>query len=92
MVLAKTFTGSDFNALNDVQKQYWLYGFIDATAQIAAAKDNTKGQCIANWYYGPLHAKNKGLIFAAMQKYHNKRATAVLVALLEHACGSFRKG
>ena len=85
------FRAADFLQLPDAHKKFWIYGSIDTMAQLAAANDNSKGQCIADWYYKANEAQRNGFIVAAMQKYRDKRPTAVMVALLESQCGKFRK-
>lgn len=84
------FTGEDFLELHGEAKKFWLDGAITAFAQVAAARDKATGQCIYNWYFAGDIAQKNGLIEASMKKYADAKPTAILLALTEHACGSYR--
>ncbi len=85
------FRASDFLALPDEQKKFWLHGAMLAFSHIAAAKDQDLGVCVHDWYFGEDKSYKDGLILASMEKYSHATPTAVLLALSEQHCGEYRK-
>ena len=86
-----SFTAKDFLQLSDEQKKFWIEGAVDAYGQVAAAKSNDLGKCVLQWYYGDKIAERNSLILASMKKYPDIIPSAIMLALTERACGTFRK-
>lgn len=84
------FKNRDFLLLEDEQVKYWLTGAIEALYHVAAAKSEEKGQCVFDWYYTDTPQKN-GIILGSIEKYPNSTPSAVLLALTELECGTYRK-
>ncbi|MCJ8270943.1 MAG: hypothetical protein MJK04_16260 [Psychrosphaera sp.] len=76
--------------LNDEAKKFWLIGAVEALTHVAAAKSKQTGQCVHNWYYADVATMN-GIILGSMKKYPNSTPGAVLLALSEGTCGTYRK-
>ena len=87
---AEGFKNKNFLALENEQKKFWLAGAIGALFHVAAAKSEKKGQCVYDWYYTDTAMKN-GIILGSMEKYPNATPSAVLLALTEKKCGTYRK-
>ncbi len=91
MAQAEDFTNKDFLTLQEAHQKFWIQGAVDALSQVAAAKANETGRCVMEWYYGPKHAARNGLILASMEKYPDAHPRAIVLALIERACGVIRK-
>ncbi len=89
-VVKKGFLNKDFLTLTNEQKKFWLTGSIEALVYVAAAKTKKQGKCVANWYYTDTPRKN-GLILGSIEKYPDSTPSAVLLALTERECGTYRK-
>ena len=83
------FRNSQFLTLTDEQKKYWITGTIEALAYVAAAKSQQQGQCVVDWYYTDTPRKN-GLILGSIEKYPDSTPSAVILALTERECGTYR--
>jgi len=86
----KGFWNKDFLMLTKEQKKFWITGAIEALTYVAAAKKEKQGQCVYDWYYTDTSKKN-GLILGSIEKYPNSTPSAVLLALTERECGTYRK-
>lgn len=90
-VQADEFLNRDFLTLQEAHQKFWIQGAMDTLIQVAAAKGKEKGQCVANWYYSEKRAERNSLILASMKKYSNEHPSALMLALVEQSCGTFRK-
>lgn len=84
------FKNEDFLELNNDQKKFWLTGAIEALVHVAAAKSEEQGKCVYDWYYTDTPQKN-GLIIVSMETYPDSTPGAVILALTERGCGTYRK-
>ena len=89
-VWAEGFKNKDFLKLENSEQKYWLTGAIGALFHVAAAKSEKQGQCVYDWYYTDT-AKKNGIILGSMGKYPDSTPSAVLLALTERQCGTYRK-
>lgn len=84
------FRSRNFLEMDSIKKKFWPHGSIMSYANIAAARDKDKGKCVYNWYFSDKIAERNGVILASMKNYPQVTPSAVILALLENACGEFR--
>jgi hypothetical protein len=89
-VWAEGFNNKDFLKLENEQKKFWLLGAIESLTYVAAAKSTKQGQCVHDWYHTD-NPKKVGLIIASMEKYPDVTPGAIILALSERVCGTYRK-
>lgn len=83
------FDNAAFMQLNDEQKRHWIYGSVDSFMQIAAARDETIAKCISGWYYKDMRDIRNNTFIKAMETYKTIRPSAMMITMLENACGTF---
>jgi hypothetical protein len=89
-VWAEGFKNKNFLKLENNEKKFWLTGSIEALTHVAAAKNKKTGWCVHDWYYTDTAVKN-GIILGSIEKYPDSTPSAVLLALTERECGTYRK-
>lgn len=89
LVRAEGMNNREFLQLSDTAKKFWIQGSIETMAATLNGKDKALALCVVNWYYGDKYALRNGLILGSMKKYPDAIPTAVMVALVERACGKF---
>ena len=83
---AKQFKSSDFLRHSEEQRTWWYIGAFESIGHVASLKNKDQGNCIWTWYFSDGDAKNI-LIERAMKKYPDYTPTAIVIALLQQACG-----
>ncbi len=89
---AAGFKSQDVLAWSETNQSWYFEVSVTMAASIAA--QNTKGQskCVYNWYFqnGKRIATRENAVRDAMARYPDYHPQAVILSLLQKACGSFK--
>lgn len=90
--VAEGFKSQDVLAWSETNQSWYFEVSVTMAASIAA--QNTKGQskCVYDWYFqnGKRIAARENTVREAMTQYPGYHPQAVILSLLQKACGSFR--
>ncbi len=75
---------SDLLALPDRERQAWVNGAANMTAQIVAIDRPETAGCVANWFVRGGNGQEK--LDAIMREYPDQRATSTVFAVARLAC------
>ena len=87
-VRAETFTSEKFLKWPAESQASYFRTSIGMAAIIASQRGNGYGRCVSDWYFGSPEGRHTALR-EAMRKNSSFHPQAVILAILQKACGSF---
>ncbi|MEP5729559.1 MAG: hypothetical protein ABJL67_09290 [Sulfitobacter sp.] len=91
ILVAEGFAGETFSTWSDEVQNAYLQNMVVMSSMVSARTSPTHGDCISKWFFdgSSIRPDRKAEALATISEYGAHRPEAILIALMERACGPF---